>query len=358
MSRRSLAIILLLTGCSDGAIGNHPGDSGTHDAPPFNQDGGPSSGADAPIAGPDALVPVHCGDGTRELGEECDDGNTTAGDGCDSSCIVEAAPGASAQSAAALHAINAIRAKANVRGISESPALDAASLAHANYYVNNAAAYSGGLSPHNEDMTYPMGFTGVNFWDRDTAAGFTGSAMFEVMAFSDDPTSAVPQWLNTVLHRVPILHPNAAQTGYGGASAMGRAADVDDFGSGPSEDPNQIVLWPPPGAIDAVGSFAGNEGPMPPAPPGGSFPSGPIISILFDNSATVTITAHELRDSGGNLLTTTWITPSDPSVGAFMMGSYAMYAAGPAASGATFSVHLTGTINGTAFTRDWSFTVL
>jgi len=30
-----------------------------------------------------------CGDGVRDIGEECDDGNVLSGDGCSTTCTVE-----------------------------------------------------------------------------------------------------------------------------------------------------------------------------------------------------------------------------------------------------------------------------
>jgi hypothetical protein len=147
--------------------------------------------------------------------------------------------------------------------------------------------------------------------------------------------------------------------GYGGASGPNnRSADVIDFGGGASADPTQIVVFPPPDATDVPPSFdTASEGPTPPPPPGGGTVTGPIISVLFDTgNSSANISVHELRDSAGNLLPHTFISPSTPQIGPFMTNSFAFYADGPAASGATFSVHIEGTSNGTAFTKDWSFT--
>jgi cysteine-rich repeat protein len=41
-----------------------------------------------------ASVVARCGDGTKDLGEECDDGNTSDGDGCSATCTIEGQPSA------------------------------------------------------------------------------------------------------------------------------------------------------------------------------------------------------------------------------------------------------------------------
>jgi cysteine-rich repeat protein len=42
----------------------------------------------------EVCVPVSCGNGTLDAGEDCDDGNTTSGDGCQSTCRVPDRPSA------------------------------------------------------------------------------------------------------------------------------------------------------------------------------------------------------------------------------------------------------------------------
>jgi cysteine-rich repeat protein len=291
-----------------------------------------------------------CGNGDREVGEECDDGNTSSNDNCDGQCRVEPPPGQSAAQVEAFHAVNVIRARVGLPGQQLSAQLDQAAQAHANYHSINGDDTG---NPHTENVN-SSGFTGVQFFNRTTAAGFNGNAFFEVMAFFNSPQPAVDIWLNSVFHRVPLIHPNATQMGYGGASGVGGSADVIDFGSGASEDASQIVLFPPPNATGIERSFDTRfEGPNPPNPPGGGTVTGPIVSILSDDALVVTVA--QLFD-GNTSLPVTIINSSTSGVGAFMSGTVAYYATGPAPSGKTFRAHVEGTIGGQTFTRDWTFT--
>lgn len=343
----SVAILLVACGGSGGSAG---GDGGPGHDGMLAGDG--SSNVDAPGTGVDA-APMQCGDGIRVRGEECDDHNTTSGDGCDSTCHVEPPAGASQAQIDEMHAVNALRAEADVPGRPMDPHANQSSSAHASYYANNPAAYAGGLSPHLEDASFPNGFTGVQFFDRMSAAGVTGNAMFETMAFSGNPTSAVGQWQNSVFHRVPLLHPSMGSFGYG----LATGADVSDFESGAAEKPGAVIVWPPPNATGIPGSFnTQQEGPNPPPPPGGGSVTGPIISILFASGTTGTVDTHILRDAGGAMVAHTLVTPQDATVGPFLVGTFAMYAAGPAASGAKFTVEITGTAGGQAYSKAWSFT--
>jgi cysteine-rich repeat protein len=291
----------------------------------------------------------------RVRGEECDDHNNADGDGCDSTCHVEPFGGAPQSAIDAMHAINAARALADDPGVPLQSQAVTSAQNHASYYANNAGAYSSGLSPHNEDPNFPNGFTGVQFFDRMSAVG-AGPAMFETMAFVGDPTSAVDEWLNTVFHRIPILHPNLGSFGYGLSTANGRSNDVADYSSGAAADASAVIVWPPPNATNIPGSFDTRfEGPSPTPPPGGGTTTGPLISVFFPNG-NGSITSHAIKDGGGNTLPDTMIAPSDPSFGAFMMGSYCFYAAGPAAPGSHFTIEIAGTVNGQSFSTSWSFT--
>jgi cysteine-rich repeat protein len=298
-----------------------------------------------------------CGDVMRVRGEECDDGNAAPGDGCDATCRVEPYAGAPQAAIDAMHAMNLLRAAADLPGSKLNMQIVGAAQAHASYYSNNAAAYSGGLSAHNEDPAFPNGFTGADFGTRMSAAGFAGPALFETMAFSANPSGAIAQWMNSVFHRIPLIHPNMTQFGYALSTAMSRANDVADYSRGNAEKPNAVIVWPPPNATGIPRSFnRSQEGPMPPAPPGGGNTTGPIISVMFANGSNGTITSHALKDAGGATLPDTMIAKNDAQFGGFMSGSYCFYAAGPAAAGSKFTVEIAGTVGGQAFSQTWSFT--
>jgi len=65
----------------------------SEDVPSTFVAGDGSTGAPYIIARGEELVPVACGDGNLDPGEECDDGNTTNGDGCSAQCNIEVPTG-------------------------------------------------------------------------------------------------------------------------------------------------------------------------------------------------------------------------------------------------------------------------
>lgn len=74
---------LVLPNVNDGFAGAAP-DLGAYEA-----------GSGPPLYGPRTGAPV-CGNGAREVGEECDDANTMPGDGCSATCTTEMLPGSDA----------------------------------------------------------------------------------------------------------------------------------------------------------------------------------------------------------------------------------------------------------------------
>lgn len=227
-----------------------------------------------------------------------------------------------------------------------------ASKAHADFYVAHINQYnSSGLSPHKEDASYGAGFTGVDFWDRDSAAGFSGQPSGEVIAFIGTPAPALQGWIDTVYHRLPLLSPTTQLIGYGAKKSGGTAADVIDSSARNALKSDPIVVWPWPGQHNVASSWNGLEGPTPPSPPGG-FPSGPVITAQFWK--TTTVASHELTDTAGKAVAHTWLDyKSDANLQNLSPETVAMYANKPLAAG-TYSVKLTLT-GGDVLA--WRFTV-
>ena len=232
-------------------------------------------------------------------------------------------------------------------------ALSKASKAHADFYVAHVSQYNAsGLSVHEEDASYGAGFTGINFWDRDTAAGFAGGGTSgEVIAFEGTPAAALQGWIDTVYHRLPLLSPTTQVIGYGSKNSGGTACDVIDSSGRNGLKTDPIVVWPWPGQHNVPAAWNGLEGPTPQAPPGG-FPSGPVITAQFWK--TTTVSTHELIDAKGAAIAHTWLDyKSDPNLANLAPETVALYANKPMNAG-TYAVKLT-LANGDVLA--WRFTV-
>ena len=219
-------------------------------------------------------------------------------------------------------------------------ALAQASKAHADFYVAHISQYNAsGLSVHEEDQSYGAGFTGVNFWDRDTAAGFSGGQTSgEVIAFETTPAAALQGWIDTVYHRLPLLSPTTQVIGYGAKTSAATACDVIDASGRNSLKTDPIVVWPWPGQHNVPASWNGLEGPTPPSPPNG-FPSGPVITAQFWK--TTTVSTHELTDASGKAIAHMWLDyKTDANLQKLSPETVSLYANQPLSAG-TYSVKLT-----------------
>ncbi|HEX4355102.1 MAG TPA: hypothetical protein VHZ95_19355, partial [Polyangiales bacterium] len=223
---------------------------------------------------------------------------------------------------------------------------------HCAYYAANASNMMCIADPHSEVMSC-TGFTGVNFGDRIKATGYTGSPAFEVMAFLDDPDRAVSTWVNSVWHRIPVLSPWVTELGYGAAARC----DTIDFGRGKPLPDTTIVVYPYDNETDIPVSFDGSrEGPMPPTPSTGKWPSGPPISLY---AKKLTVTAHTLTKDGDTTpITHTWLeaATADAMFKGFLTDVAFMYPDSPLTAATKYRVHITGTSTSGPLDREWTFT--
>ena len=266
---------------------------------------------------------------------------------------------ASATQQAALWWVNTFRARVGLGPVDEVAPLNASATAHALYVLTHPELYDEGqgLSVHVESPGKD-GFTGANFWERMASAGYAGAPFREVIAYQANPAAAVAHWMETVYHRLPIVHPAARHVGYAEAHLGTSTIDVLDMGSGHGKAkiaPSGVV-WPPDGARDVPLSWDGLESPAPPAPPGG-FPSGPVVTLTFGSGLELSVSKHELIDAsgGGGLVPHVLLTPdSDPNLDGET--SVVMYANAPLAPGHTYQALVEGEVKGKPFSRSWTFT--
>lgn len=269
----------------------------------------------------------------------------------------EAPPGASAEQQDALWWVNTYRAQAGLGPVAQLATINEAASAHAKYLVHHPELYDeGGLSVHQESPDYD-GFWGVHYWERLDKAGYTGEALAEVVTFQPQAISAVAHCIESLYHRLPLLHPAAKHIGYGAAEHLGRFANVLDVGTttGAVTIVSQGIPWPPPGAHGVPLTWDGLEEPQPPSPPTG-FPSGPIVTLGFSDGAHVVLGEHALIDVTQDSLPVAHVSRSpDNDVYLDEHSAVALYAHDPLEPGHTYEVRFQGTSDGVPFDRSWAF---
>jgi uncharacterized protein YkwD len=264
------------------------------------------------------------------------------------------APPASASAAAvtALNAVNQLRIAAGAGCATFSQPIADGATKHCEYYAANSSNQMCIADPHSEVMTC-TGFTGKGFADRVRAAGYTGSPAFEVMAFVNNPQSAVSTWVNSVWHRIPVMSPWVTELGYGAATRC----DTIDFGRGKPLPDNTLVVYPYDGQTGLPPSFDGSrEGPMPPIPSTGKWPSGPPISVYAKKA---TFTDHVLTKDGDTTpVAHVWLAPATAAdqFKSFLTDVVFMYPDSPLTAATKYRVHVKGTYVGGALDREWTFT--
>ena len=260
---------------------------------------------------------------------------------------------ATPESAAALAAVNTVRIAAGAGCVNLVNTLSLGAQNHCHYYVMYPNGDPCIADPHGEVMTC-AGFTGASPGARSKAAGYTLGGGGEVMAFFNNPQSAVDIWVNSVWHRTPILDPSTGDLGYGAAAGC----DVIDFGRGVMADPSTLVVYPFDGQTDVRTNFDGShEGPMPPAPTTG-WPSASPISI---HAKAVMVTEHTLTlDGDATPIEHVWLDATATIVADNMRRQLSnvnfMYANKPFTANTKYRVKLVGTYAGGMFTKEWTFT--
>ncbi|MGO9837197.1 MAG: CAP domain-containing protein [Polyangiaceae bacterium] len=319
----------------DGATGGSSGASTT--SPGSGSDGGSHTGSDSGSTS-------HSG--PSDSGGS--DGKATA-----SSC--PAAPsGAPANALTAWQLVNQTRVAAGAGCMNLVTDLVTSAQAYCTYEATNAADAMCVAEAHTEVMGC-RGFTGADVQTREVAAGYPQALAYTEVAttYGNDPTAAVPSWINTVFHRIPLLDPWTVDMGYGGAAGC----DAIDIGRGMSTVPTStVVVFPYDGQTNVPPSWSGLEGPEPPAPSGG-FPSSYPINIYAQN---LSVTQHVLTKEGDSTpIDHLWLDQNSSQLASGLQGYFYdtafMYGA-PFASDTTYHVQIVGTYSGGTLNEQWSFT--
>jgi len=261
---------------------------------------------------------------------------------------------APANAVQALNAVNQIRLAAGAGCMNLVTALVTSATAHCNYEAANASNAMCTADPHGEVMSC-TGFTGADAQSREVAAGYPRALAYtEVLTtFGNNPVAAVPGWIDTVWHRIPMLDPWTTDMGYGGAARC----DVIDIGRGMSSVPaDAVAVYPYDGQTNVPPTFSGLEGPAPPAPSGG-WPSSYPINIYAQR---ISVTQHVLtKDGDSTPIDHLWLDAQSSLVSAGLKGyftSTAFLYGAPFAPNTKYRVKIVGTHTGGALSKEWTFT--
>jgi hypothetical protein len=279
---------------------------------------------------------------------------TTPGGGAvDLSDCTPPPAGVSATGVEAWTMLNEIRLAAGGGCIDMVPELNAAAQAHCDYIAQHDGNPTCRTSGHSETPGC-AGFTGETVQAREIAAGYPRQLAYtEVfLSYGDSPARAIPGWLVTPFHRIPMLDPWTTDMGWGGAPGC----DLIDFGRGERAVPDdRVVIFPYDGQVDVPTSFNGLEAPMPP-PPAGGFPSSYPISIYAKG---MSITKHVLtRDGDTTPIEHLWLDEDSPEVGglrSYFTTTALLYGA-PFEANTTYRVRVSGTYVGGPLNLEWTFT--
>jgi hypothetical protein len=302
-----------------------------------------------------------------ELGNTAEDGGsagTETGQPPDDSDPVQSRPGPPVTepvvplSASEIQLL-AAECMAEIRGLVglsvpvQDEGINAAAQAHADYYALHANDYGTyGVSAHDEVPEWEEGFTGITVSARLAYQGVTASSgTHEIMAFSGSVKGSFNGWMDTLYHRIPLVHPNTTSWGYGMAQQGAAAEVIDALYSGTSE--TGPALWPVPGAVDVDRLWNGYESPQPPLPDGESYPSGPVITATFATSQNPQLSEAWLESADGTVVPCQVQSPENDS---WLSTTWAIYSYVPLAPTSTYTVFFEGTVAGAPTTVSWSFT--
>jgi len=250
--------------------------------------------------------------------------------------------------------INYRRGQIGVPQVPENAQINNAALGHSEYLrVNNLMSH--------DQVAGRQGFTGADLGARLNAAGYTlradrGYAYGEVISGSRNGSGfyMAEELITAIYHRFVIFEPMFREIGTGAATASsGYRYFTADFASrdgfGPGIARGTLVTWPFNGQTQVVPNFFSNTEQPDPVPNANEV--GYPISVHTNLDANVTVTSFTVRPRGGSDLAVLRVVPlSDNKPAA------AIIPLQPLRGDTAYDVSFTGTINGAAVTRTWSFT--
>jgi uncharacterized protein YkwD len=251
--------------------------------------------------------------------------------------------------------INFRREQAGVPTVTQNSRLDTAAQGHSDWQRRNNKV-------SHEQVAGTSGFTGVTMRDRLTAAGYTFSGNFaygEVIAATSNRNGfeMVDELITAIFHRFVILEPVFKEVGTGAATTSANyvyftANFTSNNGYGPGV--TSILTWPFSGQAGVTRDFFSDTEAPDPVPNANQV--GYPISVHANITSVLTVQTFTVRPRGGAVLPVVLLSKATDSRPETPNSAAAIIPLQPLAAATTYDVSFTGSLDGTAVSRNWSFT--
>lgn len=236
-----------------------------------------------------------------------------------------------------------------------------------NSFVDRAAQNHSDYQRLNDTITHTetaglAGFTGVNVQDRLTAAGYprpTGSFAYGEVISASTSTSGfymAEELITAIYHRFVVFEPMFKEIGTGSGTTSRNytyfTADfaADGFGAGIGR--GQVVTWPYSGQAGVTPNFFSDQ--EAPDPVANANEVGYPVSVHADITATLGVSTFTIRQRGGADLPAKLLQhATDEHTPA---SAAAIVPLSPLQAGTTYDVTFSGSADGVAVNKTWSFT--
>ena len=256
-----------------------------------------------------------------------------------------------------LNWINYRRGQAGMPVLLHNTLIDKAAQGHSAYQKTNNTV------THVQVAGKP-GFTGVGLLDRLTAAGYVfGNSAYaygEVISATASTSGFVmaEDLITAIYHRFVIFEPKFKEIGTGSAvTSAGYTYFTSNFtannGYGPGLGAGNLVTWPFQGQTKVLTNFFSDDEAPDPVPNVNEV--GYPISVHADINALLRVATFSVRERGAaNVLAVRLLSGlSDPDA---PQSAAAIIPLSVLKGATTYDVSFSGTVDGAAVSRDWSFT--
>lgn len=233
--------------------------------------------------------------------------------------------------------------------------LDTAAAGHSNYLrLNNTVSH--------DQVAGSPGFTGASLENRLTAAGYTLSRPYaygEVISAAGDRSGFyhAEELITAIYHRFVILEPVFKEMGTGASTnSSNYTYFTADFaasgGYGPGLGRGRIATYPADGQVMVPATFLSDTETPDPVPNQNAV--GYPVSVHADISSNIVVTSFTIRPRNGAALTTRLLSSATDTHTSSHVA--AIVPLTTLSANTAYDVSFTGTVDGVAVSRNWSFT--